>query len=103
MNEWNSDKRDRNKFPTIPPFPNPIKPTEGEVKALLREIERKEKEFKEFITDALQSSRVVGREMNFILDLNKGMQRGLITTFEDLSNRQLFWAKDIKRRVYSVG
>jgi hypothetical protein len=102
MSSSNDPTDKKEPVPSIPPFPTPLKPSTGELLLLLRKIEKNEREFREFITDSLESHRVVDREQLFILDLQKGMKRGLITTFSDLSDRQLLWARSIQKKVYKT-
>jgi hypothetical protein len=72
-------------------------------KRMLLELEKEEKEYSEFITDAVACPKLNDWERRFIASLHAGYSRKMVTRFEELSSKQAAIAKSIKRKIYAVG
>jgi hypothetical protein len=72
-------------------------------KRMLLELEKEEKEYSEFITDAVSSPKLNDWERTFIASLHAGYSRKMVTRFEELSSKQAVIARRIRTKIYAVG
>lgn len=72
-------------------------------KLLLIQLAKEEKEYSEFITDAVSSSKLNDWERTFIASLHSGYSRKMVTRFEELSSKQAVIVERVKKKIYAVG